>query len=52
MGTPFEHALCPACTDTAEACACGNATAGLVSEAARGASVIIHVGDIAYDLAG
>ena len=44
MGAPFSHALCPACTNTEELCACGNATTGLVSEAARGAAAIIHVG--------
>ena len=51
MGTPFSHALCPACSNTTELCACGNSTLGLVSEAARGAAAIIHVGDLAYDLA-
>eukprot|EP01052_Picozoa_sp_SAG31_P023347 SAG31_NODE_1919_length_6920_cov_5.391731_1_plen_216_part_00 len=51
LGTPYMHALCPACTDESETCICrgANRTSGLVAELSRGTRSVIHVGDLACE---
>eukprot|EP00051_Salpingoeca_urceolata_P028294 m.486118 g.486118 ORF g.486118 m.486118 type:complete len:545 (+) comp24185_c0_seq1:153-1787(+) len=48
MGTEFAYSLCENC-DKSAVCNCDGATKGVVSEI-NDASLVLHVGDFAYDL--